>query len=168
MFKSTYETITKGNPMWNKLSVPSSTLYPWDPKSTYIHQPPYFKDMTVDPPGPHGVRDAYCLLKFGDSITTDHISPAGAIPKDSPSGKYLLERGVSPKDLNSYGSRRGNDEVMTRGAYANIRLFNKLLNREVGPRTIHIPTGDKLYVYDVAMVSFMTSTYFTAVHLASK
>ncbi|KAK8490616.1 hypothetical protein V6N13_141641 [Hibiscus sabdariffa] len=87
MFKSTYEAITKGNPMWNQLSVPASTLYSWDPNSTYIHEPPYFKNMTVEPPGPHGVKDAYCLLNFGDSITTDHISPAGSIHKDSPAAK---------------------------------------------------------------------------------
>jgi len=160
MFKSTYEAIAKGNPMWNQLSIPSSTLYSWDPNSTYIHEPPYFKDMTMDPPGPHGVKDAYCLLKFGDSITTDHISPAGAIHKDSPAAKYLLERGVAPKDFNSYGSRRGNDEVMTRGTFANIRLVNRLLNEEVGPKTIHIPTGEKLYVFDVAMVSSMLSTFW--------
>ncbi|PON91974.1 Aconitase/Iron-responsive element-binding protein [Trema orientale] len=151
MFKSTYEAITKGNPTWNQLSVPVSTLYPWDPNSTYIHEPPYFKDMTGDPPGPHGVKDAYCLLLFGDSITTDHISPAGSIHKDSPAAKYLLERGVDRKDFNSYGSRRGNDEVMVRGTFANIRLVNKLLNGEVGPKTVHIPTGEKLYVFDAAM-----------------
>nr|KYP48258.1 Aconitate hydratase, cytoplasmic [Cajanus cajan] len=147
MFRSTYEAITKGNPMWNQLQVPAATLYSWDPNSTYIHEPPYFKNMTMDPPGPH---DAYCLLNFGDSITTDHISPAGSIHKDSPAAKYLLERGVERKDFNSYGSRRGNDEVMARGTFANIRLLNKLLNGEVGPMTIHIPTGEKLYVFDAA------------------
>ncbi|XP_068646750.1 aconitate hydratase, cytoplasmic-like [Aristolochia californica] len=151
MFKATYEAITKGNPMWNQLSVPSSTLYTWDPKSTYIHEPPYFKDMTMDPPGPHGVIDAYCLLNFGDSITTDHISPAGSIHKDSPAAKYLMEHGVDRRDFNSYGSRRGNDEVMARGTFANIRLVNKLLKGETGPRTIHIPTGEKLSVFDAAM-----------------
>ncbi|XP_047306995.1 aconitate hydratase, cytoplasmic-like [Impatiens glandulifera] len=151
MFKSTYEAITNGNAMWNSLSVPSSSLYEWDSKSTYIHDPPYFKGMTVDPPGPNGVKDAYCLLNFGDSITTDHISPAGSIHKDSPAAKYLLERGVDRKDFNSYGSRRGNDEVMARGTFANIRIVNKLLNGEVGPKTVHIPTGEKLYVYDAAM-----------------
>ena len=111
----------------------------------------------MDPPGPHGVKDAYCLLKFGDSITTDHISPAGSIHKDSPAAKYLLERGVAPKDFNSYGSRRGNDEVMARGTFANIRLVNRLLNGEVGPKTIHIPTGEQHYVFDAAMVSSMMS-----------
>ncbi|KAL3503515.1 hypothetical protein ACH5RR_037964 [Cinchona calisaya] len=150
MFRSTYEAITQGNPFWNQLSVPSSKLYEWDPNSTYIHQPPYFKDMTMDPPGPHGVKDAYCLLKFGDSITTDHISPAGSIHKDSPAAKYLMERGVDRKDFNSYGSRRGNDEVMARGTFANIRLLNKFLNKQA-PKTIHIPTGEELYVYEAAM-----------------
>ncbi|XP_027061584.1 putative aconitate hydratase, cytoplasmic isoform X2 [Coffea arabica] len=150
MFKSTYEAITEGNAFWNQLSVPSSKLYEWDPNSTYIHQPPYFKDMTMDPPGPHGVNDAYCLLKFGDSITTDHISPAGSIHKDSPAAKYLMERGVDRRDFNSYGSRRGNDEVMARGTFANIRLLNKFLNKQA-PKTIHIPTGEELYVYDAAM-----------------
>ncbi|XP_024035824.1 aconitate hydratase 1 isoform X2 [Citrus clementina] len=151
MFKATYEAITKGNPMWNQLSVPSGTLYAWDPKSTYIHEPPYFKGMTMSPPGPHGVKGAYCLLNFGDSITTDHISPAGSIHKDSPAAKYLMERGVDRRDFNSYGSRRGNDEIMARGTFANIRLVNKLLNGEVGPKTIHIPTGEKLSVFDAAM-----------------
>ncbi|KAK1295728.1 putative aconitate hydratase, cytoplasmic [Acorus calamus] len=151
MFKGTYEAITKGNPMWNQLSVPSGTLYSWDPTSTYIHEPPYFKDMTMSPPGPHGVKDAYCLLNVGDSITTDHISPAGSIHKDSPAAKYLMERGVDRKDFNSYGSRRGNDEVMARGTFANIRLVNKLLKGEVGPKTIHIPSGEKLSVFDAAM-----------------
>ncbi|KAL4280361.1 hypothetical protein GQ457_03G026810 [Hibiscus cannabinus] len=151
MFKSTYVAITKGNPMWNQLSVPSSTMYSWDPNSTYIHEPPYFKNMTMEPPGAHGVKDAYCLLNFGDSITTDHISPAGSIHKDSPAAKYLLDRGVDRKDFNSYGSRRGNDEVMARGTFANIRLVNKLLNGEVGPKTVHVPTGEKLYVFDAAM-----------------
>ncbi|MBA0765677.1 hypothetical protein Gotri_014836 [Gossypium trilobum] len=151
MFRSTYQAITKGNPMWNQLQVPSSTLYTWDPNSTYIHEPPYFKNMTMEPPGVHGVKDAYCLLNFGDSITTDHISPAGSIHRDSPAAKFLLDRGVERKDFNSYGSRRGNDEVMARGTFANIRLVNKLLNGEVGPKTIHVPTGEKLYVFDAAM-----------------
>ncbi|KAK8622909.1 hypothetical protein V6N13_117806 [Hibiscus sabdariffa] len=151
MFKSAYLAIRDGNPMWNQLDVPASTLYSWDPNSTYIHDPPYFKDMTAAPPGPYEVKDAHCLLNFGDSITTDHISPAGSIHKDSPAAKFLLERGLTRRDFNTYGSRRGNDEVMIRGAFANIRLVNKLLKGEVGPKTIHIPTGDKLSVYDAAM-----------------
>jgi aconitate hydratase len=159
MFKSTYESITKGNPMWNELPVSTSTLYPWDPSSTYIHEPPYFKDMTMTPPGPQPVKDAYCLLNFGDSITTDHISPAGNIHPDSPAAKYLKERGVERKDFNSYGSRRGNDEIMARGTFANIRLVNKFLKGEVGPKTIHVPSGEKLAVFDAAMV-YNSSSYF--------
>ncbi|URD79529.1 Aconitate hydratase [Musa troglodytarum] len=102
----------------NQLSGSSSTLHAWDPKSTHIHEPPYFKDTTMPPPGPQPVKDAYCLLNFGDSTTTDHISPAGSIHEDSPAAKYLTERGVDPKDFNSYGSRRGHDEVMARGTSA--------------------------------------------------
>jgi aconitate hydratase len=155
MFRETYNAITKGNPMWNSLSVPSGNLYAWDSTSTYIHEPPYFKDMTMSPPGSHGVKNAYCLLNFGDSITTDHISPAGSIHKDSPAARYLTERGVDRRDFNSYGSRRGNDEVMARGTFANIRIVNKFLNGEVGPKTIHIPSGEKLSVFDAANVSFL-------------
>ncbi|XP_022977379.1 aconitate hydratase [Cucurbita maxima] len=151
MFRATYQAITEGNATWNQLSVPEGTLYSWDPKSTYIHEPPYFKDMTMSPPGAHGVKNAYCLLNFGDSITTDHISPAGSIHKDSPAAKYLLEHGVDRRDFNSYGSRRGNDEIMARGTFANIRIVNKLLKGEVGPKTIHIPSGEKLSVFDAAM-----------------
>ncbi|XP_050387936.1 aconitate hydratase 1 [Argentina anserina] len=151
MFVATYEAITKGNPMWNQLSIPSGSLYAWDPKSTYIHEPPYFKDMTMSPPGAHGVKNAYCLLNFGDSITTDHISPAGSIHRDSPAAKYLMERGVDRRDFNSYGSRRGNDEIMARGTFANIRLVNKFLKGEVGPKTIHHPTGEKVSIFDAAM-----------------
>ncbi|WJX75793.1 aconitate hydratase [Trifolium repens] len=151
MFKSVYEAITKGNPMWDKLSVPDSILYSWNPNSTYIHEPPYFKNMTMDPPGLRKIKDCYCLLLFGDGVTTDHISPPGSIHKDSPAAKYLLEHGVDHKNFNSYGSCRGNDQVMVRGTFANIRLTNKLLSGEVGPKTVHIPTGEKLTVYDAAM-----------------
>nr|CAB3505048.1 unnamed protein product [Digitaria exilis] len=105
----------------------------------------------MTPPGPRPVKDAYCLLNFGDSITTDHISPAGNIHPDSPAAKYLKERGVERKDFNSYGSRRGNDEIMARGTFANIRLVNKFLKGEVGPKTIHVPSGEKLAVFDAAM-----------------
>uniref|UniRef100_A0A0D6QVW4 aconitate hydratase n=1 Tax=Araucaria cunninghamii TaxID=56994 RepID=A0A0D6QVW4_ARACU len=162
MFKETYQAITQGNPMWNQLSVPGGTLYTWDPNSTYVHEPPYFKGMTMTPPGPYSVKGAYCLLNVGDSITTDHISPAGSIHKDSPAAKYLMERGVDRKDFNSYGSRRGNDEVMARGTFANIRLVNKLLNGEVGPKTVHIPTAEKLSVFDAAM-KYKTAGYDTII-----
>lgn len=157
MFKNSYETITEGNPLWNELSAPSSTLYSWDPNSTYIHEPPYFKNMTANPPGPREVKDAYCLLNFGDSVTTDHISPAGNIQKTSPAAKFLMDRGVDKENFNSYGSRRGNDEVMARGTFANIRIVNKLMKGEVGPKTVHIPTGEKLSVFDAASVSRMVT-----------
>ncbi|KAM3189226.1 hypothetical protein ACQJBY_067873 [Aegilops geniculata] len=151
MFKSTYEAITKGNPMWNQLVVPTADVYSWDPNSTYIREPPFFKGMSMDPPGPHSIKDAYCLLCFGDCVTTDHISPAGSIHKDSPAAKYLVGHSVKPGDFNSYGSRRGNYEVMMRGTFGNIRIVNKLLDGEPGPKTIHIPTREKLYVYDAAL-----------------
>ncbi|KAM7250473.1 hypothetical protein ACFE04_022356 [Oxalis oulophora] len=168
MFKSTYNAITAGNSLWNQLEIPESTnLYSWDPNSTYIQDPPFFKNMPMDPPGPHGVKDAYCLLNFGDSITTDHISPAGSIPKSSPAAKYLLDRGVNYRDFNSYGSRRGNYEVMVRGTFANIRIVNKLLKGEVGPKTIHIPTGEKLYIYDAAM-RYMADGHHTIVLAGSE
>ena len=165
MFKSTYESISKGNPMWNELSSPTGALYLWDEKSTYVHDPPFFKSMSLQPPGAHGVKDAFCLLNFGDSITTDHISPAGNIHKDSPAAKYLIERGVDRRDFNSYGSRRGNDEIMARGTFANIRIVNKFLKGEVGPKTIHVPSGEKLYVYDAAMVRYQSYCYFCLQHV---
>lgn len=171
MFRSTYEAITQGNPMWNQLSIPNAKRFSWDPNSTYIHDPPFFKDMTPTPPGPRSIENAYCLLKFGDSITTDHISPAGSIPRDSPAGKYLLERGVQPKDFNSYGSRRGNDEVMARGTFANIRIMNWLLNGEVGPKTIHVPTRQQARSFSCLMLQWsvlhqamFSSRYNSALH----
>nr|GEU67987.1 aconitate hydratase 1 [Tanacetum cinerariifolium] len=151
MFKSVYETITEGHPTWNNLQVPSDRLYEWDPKSTYIREPPNLKDISMSPPGPYKVNNAYCLVNLGDSITTDHISPGGSIHKHSPAARYLIKLGVNRRDFNSYGCRRGNDEVMVRGTFANIRLVNKLLEGEVGPRTIHIPSGEKLSVFDAAM-----------------
>lgn len=166
MFKSTYEAIANGNPMWNKLKVPTAGVYSWDPKSSYIREPPFFRDMSRAPPGPHSIKDAYCLMSFGDSVTTDHISPAGSIHKDSLAAKYLVEHGVNPKDFNSYGSCRGNYEVMMRGTFGNIRIVNKLLHGEVGPKTVHIPTRDKLYVYDAAMVSALNQ-YFLSFDLFS-
>ncbi|VAH60096.1 hypothetical protein VPH35_044166 [Triticum aestivum] len=151
MFVDTYDSITEGNDAWNKLVVPKETLYPWDPKSTYIHKPAYLENITMTPPGPPSVKDAYCLLSLGDSITTDHISPSGVIKPGTPAAKYLLERGVKPENFTTYGSRRANDEIVVRGAFANIRIVNKLLEGEVGPKTVHVPTGEKHYVFDAAM-----------------
>lgn len=152
MFVDTYDSITEGNDAWNGLVVPKETLYPWDPKSTYIHKPAYLENITMTPPGPPSVKDAYCLLSLGDSITTDHISPSGVIKPGTPAAKYLLERGVKPENFTTYGSRRANDEIVVRGAFANIRIVNKLLEGEVGPKTVHVPTGEKHYVFDAAMV----------------
>ncbi|CAI5993170.1 unnamed protein product [Closterium sp. NIES-65] len=152
-FQSVYKAVKEGatNALWNSLPAENEPLYRWEPFSTYIHDPPYFKNFPRDPPGGKDVKDAFCLLNVGDSITTDHISPAGSIHKDSPAARYLTERGVPRKDFNSYGSRRGNDEVMTRGTFANIRLVNKLAGGEVGPKTVHLPSGEKMSVFDAAM-----------------
>ncbi|KAF2072777.1 hypothetical protein CYY_005899 [Polysphondylium violaceum] len=149
MYKDVYSDVTGGNPRWNDLVVPQGLLYPWDEKSTYIHNPPFFQSMelTVAPRQP--IKNAYCLLNLGDSITTDHISPAGNINRKSSAAKYLEERGVEPKEFNTYGARRGNDEVMVRGTFANTRLVNKLAPA-VGPQTTYIPTGDLMFISDAA------------------
>jgi len=149
MFQKVYADIQKGNDRWNSLKVPDGTLYPWDESSTYIHNPPFFQSMSLAPPGVHNVTDAFCLLNIGDSITTDHISPAGSISRKSPAGRYLESRGVAPQDFNTYGARRGNDEVMARGTFANSRLVNKLVSK-VGPQTLHVPSNEVLDVYDAA------------------
>lgn len=149
MFTENYSRIAKGTERWNNLQVKQGIQYEWKEESTYIHNPPFFNcELNVTPV--KSIENAYCLGNFGDSITTDHISPAGNIAKDSPAGRYLLERGVPQKDFNSYGARRGNDEVMARGTFANVRLVNKLLNGKVGPNTVHIPTGEVLSIFDAA------------------
>merc|ERR1712123_277661 len=129
MFKEVYSKISTGNPNWNKLSAPTSILYPWDTMSTYIKLPPFFSGMTADLPTKKPIRSAHVLLHLGDSVTTDHISPAGSIPRNSPAARYLASRGLSPKDFNSFGSRRGNDAVMARGTFGNIRLVNKFMTK---------------------------------------
>ncbi|KAL8448242.1 hypothetical protein Emag_004010 [Eimeria magna] len=148
--ENVYSTITEGTAGWKALATSSSkVLYEWDPSSTYIHNPPFFQKMERTLPDIGDIKSAYCLLNLGDSITTDHISPAGNIAKDSPAAKYLMGRGVARQDFNTYGARRGNDEVMVRGTFANIRLVNKMCPT-FGPRAVHIPTGDILPVSDVA------------------
>jgi len=149
MFKETYARVTKGNKRWNELKAPKGDVFAWDDKSTYIHNPPFFQSITMDPPPVADVKNAYCLLNVGDSITTDHISPAGKIAKNSPAARYLIERGVEPADFNSYGSRRGNDEIMARGTFANVRLNNKLVGK-TGPQTLHVPTNETLDIYDAS------------------
>ncbi|CDJ60869.1 aconitate hydratase, putative [Eimeria maxima] len=150
MFKRVYSTITQGTPEWQALETSDSrVLYDWRDDSTYIHNPPFFKTMERALPLIPDIRSAYCLLSVGDSITTDHISPAGNIAKDSPAAKYLQSLGVERKDFNTYGSRRGNDEVMVRGTFANIRLVNKMCP-SAGPKAMHLPTNEILPVSEVA------------------
>ncbi|XP_077996557.1 cytoplasmic aconitate hydratase-like [Glandiceps talaboti] len=151
MFKEVYSKIEKGegNPRWNKLDAPDTLLYPWDEKSTYIKSPPFFETMTKDVSPVCGVSDARVLLYLGDSVTTDHISPAGSISRTSPAARFLAARGLTPRDFNSYGSRRGHDSVMARGTFANIRLLNKFIGK-AAPKTIHVPSGDKMDVFDAS------------------
>ena len=151
MFRQSYEHVFAGDSRWASLEVPDSSLYQWDNNSTYVQNPPYFENMSSEPGDMEPIRNARVLALLGDSITTDHISPAGSIKPDSPAGKYLIERGVEPKDFNSYGSRRGNHEVMMRGTFANIRLRNLLAPGTEGGWTVHQPSGDKMSIYDAAM-----------------
>jgi aconitate hydratase len=150
MFKEVYANITQGTASWNALKVEQSTLYPWDDKSTYIHHPPYFAGMGVEPAKPVSVEKAYCLLNLGDSITTDHISPAGKIAKNSPAAVFLESKGVKQADFNSYGARRGNDLLMARGTFANARIVNKLLDNKASAKTLHVPSGEEMYIFDAA------------------
>lgn len=149
MFKEVYEKIEKVNESWNNLQAPTDQLYPWDPKSTYIKSPPFFDNLTMELVPSKPITDAYVLLNLGDSVTTDHISPAGNIARNSPAARYLTNRGLTPREFNSYGSRRGNDAVMARGTFANIRLFNKFINRQA-PLTIHFPSNETLDIFDAA------------------
>jgi aconitate hydratase len=149
MFKSVYGSILQGSARWQAIDASSGKLYGWDPKSTYIANPPFFSTTEKEPNPVADIKNAYCILNLGDSITTDHISPAGKIAGSSPAARYLKERGVEPKDFNSYGARRGNFEIMARGTFANTRIINKL-NDKVGPETTHIPTGQKMAVWDAA------------------
>jgi aconitate hydratase len=149
MFTDNYDTILGGSEMWKKLEAPKGKLYTWDEKSTYIHNPPFFQKTSAELKPLESVKDAYCLLNMGDSITTDHISPAGKIAKGSPAAVYLESKGITAKDYNTYGARRGNDEIMARGTFANVRLINKMVDK-VGPETVHIPTGETVAVFDAA------------------
>ena len=151
MFEKEYSAIFDGDVAWNGLKVPTGDLYEWSDSSTYIKKPPYFDDMVDPATSVHDLSGMYVLALLGDSVTTDHISPAGSIPKDSPAGRYLIEQGVKPSDFNSYGSRRGNHEVMVRGTLANIRLRNLLALGTEGGWTTHVPTNEKMFIYDAAM-----------------
>ena len=151
MFKTQYATVFEGDDRWRALPTPESDLFEWEDSSTYIKHPPYFVDMPRDPAAVQDIQGARVLALLGDSITTDHISPAGSIKKDSPAGQYLREHGIEPKDFNSYGSRRGNHEVMVRGTFANIRLRNQLNPEIEGGWSTHLPTGEKMSIFDASM-----------------
>ncbi len=150
MFTRTYGSVFDGDERWNSLEIPSGDLYEWGDESTYIRRPPYFDGMPLEPGTVEDVLGARCLVMVGDSVTTDHISPAGAIRPDSPAGKYLIEHGIERKDFNSYGSRRGNHEVMVRGTFANVRLRNLLVPGSEGTWTVHLPDGEELTIFEAS------------------
>ena len=151
LFRTQYASVFEGNPVWNAIQGTDSELYEWKDSSTYIQEPPFFQNMSVEPEDVKPIAGARVLALLGDSITTDHISPAGTIKADSPAGKYLQSLGVSIADFNSYGSRRGNDRVMTRGTFANIRLRNLLVPGSEGGVTVYHPTGETMSIYDASM-----------------
>jgi aconitate hydratase len=154
-FKREYARIFDGDEFWQDLAVAESTTFEWQDLSTYIRKPPYFDDFTPDLKPVTDIENAGVLLVLGDSLTTDHISPAGAIPADYPAGKYLIAKNVAPADFNSYGSRRGNHEVMMRGTFGNIRIKNKLVEPKEGSLTLKFPERREMFVYDAAM-QYMT------------
>jgi aconitate hydratase len=151
MFRKSYAAVFEGDDHWASLEVPGGARFAWDPDSTYVRQPPYFENLPSEPEPLRDVRGARVLAMLGDSVTTDHISPAGVIRRDSPAGRYLTEHGVDLKDFNSYGARRGNHEVMIRGTFANIRLRNRLAPGTEGGVTLHLPDGEQLSIYDAAI-----------------
>jgi aconitate hydratase len=151
MFRATYDAVFDGDERWLSLPVPSGRRFEWDESSTYVHKPPFFESMPREAPPVADIAGARVLALLGDSVTTDHISPAGVIRKDSPAGRWLVEAGVAPADFNSYGARRGNHEVMIRGTFANIRLRNQLAPGTEGGVTIHLPDGEQMTIYEAAM-----------------
>jgi aconitate hydratase len=151
MFRSSYGEVFEGDERWNSLEIPTGDRFAWPDESTYVRRPPYFEGMPAEPEPLTDVEGARVLAKLGDSVTTDHISPAGTIKKNGPAGEYLVEHGVEPRDFNSYGARRGNHEVMMRGTFANIRLRNQLAPGTEGGVTRKLPEGDEMSIYDAAM-----------------
>jgi aconitate hydratase len=151
MFTKTYADVFTGDDRWRALDTLSGDLFAWEADSTYVRLPPYFAGMSREPGTVEDVVGARCLVILGDSVTTDHISPAGAIRPDSPAGTYLVEHGVERREFNSYGARRGNHEVMVRGTFANVRLRNQLVPGSEGTWTVHVPSGDETTIYDAAM-----------------
>jgi aconitate hydratase len=150
-FTKEYSDVFTGDEAWRTLAVPEGDTFAWEPESTYVRRPPYFDGMPAEPAPVADLAGARCLAVLGDSITTDHISPAGSIKKDSPAGRYLIEHGVAPGDFNSYGSRRGNHETMVRGTFANVRIRNRMVPEVEGGFTRHVPSGERLSIYDAAM-----------------
>ncbi|MFB6267397.1 MAG: aconitate hydratase AcnA [Halodesulfurarchaeum sp.] len=150
MFEEKYAEVFEGDEHWEALDAPTGEVYDWDPESTYIREPPFFKDFPLEKPGVSDVEDARCLLTLGDTVTTDHISPAGPFSTEVPAGEWLQEQGVDPADFNTYGSRRGNHEVMMRGTFANVRIENQLLDGVEGGYTIHHPTGEETTVFEAS------------------
>ena len=150
MFKAQYSNVYQGTKLWRELDAPEGLLYEWDTNSTYIQEPPFFKDFPLEVDGLADIKGAKALALLGDSITTDHISPAGSIPSSYPAGQYLIAKGVDEKNFNSYGSRRGNHEVMMRGTFGNVRLKNKLAGKE-GSWTVYLPEDKEMPIYDAAM-----------------
>jgi aconitate hydratase len=150
MFEQTYGDVFTGDENWRSMPTPEGDLYEWDPESTYVRLPPYFQGMSREPGTVSDVEDARCLVLLGDSVTTDHISPAGTIRPDSPAGEYLVAHGVERREFNSYGSRRGNHEVMVRGTFANVRLKNQLVPGSEGTWTAYVPSGEEGSIFDVA------------------
>jgi len=150
-YSKEYAQVYEGDAHWKAMPIPQGDIYKWDPKSTYIKMPPYFENMPKTPPALADIHGARVLAVLGDSVTTDHISPAGSIPVDSPAGKYLIANGVKPHEFNSYGARRGNHEVMMRGTFANIRLRNQLAPGTEGGWTLYLPGGEKMAIYDAAV-----------------
>ena len=151
MFRKEYAEVFDGDATWQSIKVPQSKVYEWSDKSTYIQHPPFFEGLGPEPDAIEDIRDANILAMLGDSVTTDHISPAGSFKADSPAGKYLQSHGVKPEDFNSYGSRRGNHEVMMRGTFANVRIRNEMLDGVEGGYTRHVPSGEQMPIYDAAM-----------------
>jgi aconitate hydratase len=158
MFKKQYTNVGEKSQDWNAIPIKGGELFEWDPKSTYIQEPPFFTNLAPQPSPIQPIQGARVLVMVGDSVTTDHISPAGNIKKDSPAGKYLLENGVEVKDFNQYGSRRGADQVMTRGTFANIRLKNLLAPGTEGGVTRYLPTGEVTSIYDASLKYKETDT----------
>jgi aconitate hydratase len=150
-YNKEYAEVYEGDARWKSMPFPQGDIYKWDPKSTYIKMPPYFENMPKTPPALADIHGARVLAVLGDSVTTDHISPAGSIPVDSPAGKYLIANGVKPHEFNSYGARRGNHEVMMRGTFANIRLRNQLAPGTEGGWTLYLPGSEKMSIYDAAV-----------------